>query len=149
MPYTATDRTGRRKLIATRWLDSEALFAWATEAVTVDTSLLNERRRLHTALRRCYYDPTKTRLGNDALLADSASGEWFETIQKLHSFLSDRTAAERKPGSQKQSSAEETTRSDNNLTRAWNTALGTIIQKLEDEQHLTNRTVFETGLTWA
>lgn len=149
MPYTAATRTARRKLIAKRWLDSDLLFAWAAEAVTLDTSLLNERRRAHAGLLKCYYDPNKARMAENALLVDSASAEWFETIQKLHSFLSDRTAAERKPGSQKQSSAEETTRSDNNLTRAWNTALAAIVQKLDDEQHVLPRDKFEDGLTWA
>jgi len=109
---------------------------------------MNERRRMHDSLIMCYFDPTRERMGADQLLIDATSTDWFETIQKLHSFLSDRATAERKPGAQRQPAAEETTKSDNNLTRAWNTALGTIVSRINAEKHVTTATKFEENLTW-
>jgi len=86
---------------------------------------------------------------NDSLLIDAHSIDWIETVQKLHSFLSDRAPAERKPGSQKQSSAEESTRSDNNLTRAWSTALAAIIRSIDSEANTVDFSSFEKEITWA
>jgi len=148
MPYNAANRAAKRKLVQNRWIDADKLYAWAAKAITLDTSLLNERRSSHNALNICYVDPTKARMADDALFIDAHSINWVETVQKLHSFLSDRAVAERKPGAQKQSSTEETTKSDNNLTRAWSAALSTIVTKIGAEQDCVDRTEFEGDLTW-
>jgi hypothetical protein len=150
MPYTATTRIGRRKLVTGRWIDADQMFAWVLNANRINTSVLNERREIHRTLRECYVNasPSMPRVGDTVLLIDTASSKWIETIQRLHAFLSDRTAAEHKPGSQRQTGADEVVRTDNNLSRAWSTAITQIIGKLNGDEDLVDRNAFEVGLAW-
>jgi hypothetical protein len=128
-------------------LDADALLAWTADAIVMDTSILAERRSIHRQLNDCYvkYDE---RLPEDVLLVDTFHSRWTETIQRLHIFLSDRSPAEHKPGAQRQGGSEETVRSDNNLSRAWQAALLTISQKIVKEEDVTNRIQFEDGNVW-
>jgi hypothetical protein len=147
MTYTGANRAARRKLIPDRWLDADTLLAWCARAMTINKSVLTERRELQHDLVECYVSLDE-RPDDDKYFVDAFDNRWIELIQKFHTFLSDRTTAEHKPGNQRQG-AEETVRTDNNLSRAWDTALQAAVRKLRSDEDVIDRTTLEEGLTWA
>jgi len=102
---------------------------------------------MHRQLNDCYISYAE-RPAEDVLFVDAFDTKWTETVQRLHTFLSDRSPAEHKPGAQRQGGTEETVRSDNNLSRAWQVALLSISQKIIKEEDLTTRTKFEEHNAW-
>jgi hypothetical protein len=149
MPYQATARLGRRKLIPNRWIDADKLFAWCGVAQTANVSVISERFELQSSLRDCYLNNIPaTRVDESVQLVDAMCHPWMDRIQKLFNFLTDRPQVATKGGPTKQNGDGEAIRSGDALSRAFSTAIAAIVTQLLSEKDVLTRELFEVGLTW-
>jgi len=137
------------KLTPRRWIDAFELLNWASMTFVINKSVLTEKRQLFQRLNDCYvHDIVAVRMGENDLRIDTMSDAWLDIIQRIQNFLSDRTAAEMKPGGPRTADGGEAARAGNNLSRAFDAAVTTIVKKINSMIDLTDRASFETDLRW-
>jgi hypothetical protein len=149
MPYQPANFQARLKLADGRWVDAEAFWGWLMTAKTKNLSVVKERRDLLTSLRETYIsEVAKVQMDGTSMRIDTASAGWHDDFLVFQSFLSDRSQAEHKPGQREHDRADETVRTDNNLSRAWKASLERAREKIVAGRELIDHDSFTVGLRW-
>lgn len=147
MPYATGTRAQKRYLVRDRWFNADLLFQWAISAREARINVLTERETLRAQLDACkqVFDQ---QLGNDAILVDSVSPVWMPVFQKINGMLSDRSQ-QAGASTDQQGNAVAPTRTLSSATqRAWQTSIDEMINWINADKNVVDKTTFETVCTW-
>jgi hypothetical protein len=113
----------------------------------LELQVLAERQTSFQELQRCYIRFDE-RLPRDALLVDSTGPPYADYLSKIVNLLTDRSGQRGESQDATGASITHTMQTNSNVIQAFRRSVEKMLQAIDKEQNLTNRTGFEQIINW-